>query len=214
MTISRSNNTTKRECIKPISRPRILTWYTCFRKFSRNIRFGKKSREKTIDPNVWINDMYIRAQINDMDFINLFRLNRDNKIYRATQLLRKGVDININNEYGRTALNEACFNLDIESIKYLIDNGANVSICIDEVMGFLEWLYKMIDRKRPKIIEIVEILLYSGAVTTRTERFIVEVKQRAMILFLFEILYHKFIFLDMYTMVDLVQTLLLEIVPE
>jgi hypothetical protein len=158
--------------------------------------------------------MYIRAQINNMDFINLFRHERNNKITNANILLSKGVDINVNNEYGRTALNEACFNHDIESIKYLIDNGANVSICIDEIMEFLAWAYKMIDRKRSKIIEIVEILLYSGAVTSRTELCIVEVQHRAMILCLFEILYNKFIFLDVNSMFDLVQTLLLEIVSE
>ena len=201
-------------CIKRMPMTRTLTWFSGFRKFSRNIRFSKRSRWTTFDPNVWINDMYIRAQINDMDFINLFRLDSDNKINKATQLLRKGVDINVINEYKKTALNESCFNYDIESINYLIDNGANVSNCIDEIMEFLTRDYKMIDKKRPKIIEIIDILLYSGAVTTRTERCIVEAQQRAMVLCLFKILYHKFIFLDVNTMFDLVQTLLLDIVPE
>ena len=187
-------------------------WIT--EKLSSNIRFDEKPYEtirRMIPKDVW---RFIKIFDFGYDIENWeikgFAANRKT----VNHLLRKGVNINSNDEFGRTALNYAIIRGNREVSEFLIQHGADVSIGINETIEHLLRRYEFSREKCDEMIEIIEPLIYHGAVTTHTERCIVEAQQRAMVLCLFKILYHKFIFLDVNTMFDLVQTLLLDIVPE
>jgi hypothetical protein len=194
---------------KPVKHVNPDEWI--YEKMSSNIRFDEKPYKnirRMISKDVW---RFIKIFDFGYDIENPeikgFAANRKT----VKQLLRKGVNINSNDEFGMTALNYAIIRRNSEVSEFLIQHGADISIGINKTIEHLIWEHKTLGKKYD---ETIEPLIYHGAVTTRTERCIVEAQQRAMVLCLFKILYHKFIFLDVNSMFDLVQTLLLDIVPE
>ena len=62
-----------------------------------------------------------------IDF-KLFRAVEHNKIEKAQQLISKGANVNVVDQYGRTVLSMAIrFRNDYEMLKLLVNNGANVN---------------------------------------------------------------------------------------
>lgn len=71
--------------------------------------------------------------------------------------LTKGIDVNAKDEWGETALMAACRNLNIDVVRLLLENGANVdSECFINI--FTEW-YSEWDEKIQIQIELSKLLL-------------------------------------------------------
>lgn len=84
-----------------------------------------------IDENILFGDTY---------FLPLHLVVIYNNVDALLLLLQHGANVNVLNEYGRTALHRACFYKDYTMIKILLDYGADIDIVTKCGMTIFSWL--------------------------------------------------------------------------
>jgi ankyrin repeat protein len=141
------------------------------------------------------------------------------RLDQAGALIDAGVDLNATDEYGRTPLMIALIHGRLDQAGALIDAGVDLNATAED--GRTPLMIALIHRR----LDQVDALIYAGVDLNATaedgrttlmialihgHQEIIKKLKRSRVLCLFKILYHKFIFLDVNSIFDLVQILMIE----
>jgi ankyrin repeat protein len=94
----------------------------------------------------------------------LMKQARKGHLGRIERLLGKGVDLNARAGYGQTALFEAVFSQQVETVRFLLEHGADPRLVSDDGAGPL--FYACVSGN----LEIVELLIQYGADVNEVRR--------------------------------------------
>ena len=110
-------------------------------------------------PLIRFTDNILDKEINFNNTLNILLLQtaENNNLERLKLLVDEVVDINIRDEYGKTALRYAVENGHLEVVKYLIDKGADINVKDNYGKTALTWA------SRNGHLEVAEFLKSKGA---------------------------------------------------
>lgn len=133
--------------------------------------------DSNADVNIKNNDrimplhLAVSLQVNDLLLVNgadLKEWSRVNRYNKIKDLIEQGYDVNQKNEDGSTPLHEAARDDDIDLAKLLIDNGANMYACIDDLEE--QFVTPLHIAAYNRSLAVLTLLLENGAYANATTK--------------------------------------------